>query len=357
MKNSTKTLQAEQKLKASSVKIWRIVQTLVWLIGVGILVALLFFPKIGIHAFWNVLIPVAPVLLVLAVGLWRNVCPLASTALFPRHVGISKKKKLSVAQQGRLNLIGVIVLLLVVPLRHVILDTNGPATATAIIGLVVVAVIMGMFYDWKSGWCSGLCPIHPVEKLYGMNVAVSLPNAHCDECRQCVTPCPDSTPNMHPLEEKKTVFHRLAGTIMIGGFAGFIWGWYQVPDYHGSEGWQHLVEAYSLPFLGFAVTLVLFLALSRILPEKNEGILIRIFAAAAVSCYYWYRLPALFGFGPFPGDGMLVDLSDTLPAWWPIISNIVTTLFFVWWLVIRKQVERNWAIRPPYQIRVEKEVN
>ena len=36
----------------------------------GIFFSLIFFPKIGIHAFWNVLIPIAPALVVVAVGLW-----------------------------------------------------------------------------------------------------------------------------------------------------------------------------------------------------------------------------------------------------------------------------------------------
>ncbi len=354
MKNSTIGLQSDKILSGTSLIIWRIVQTLVWLVGAGIVIALLFFPKIGIHAFWNVLIPVAPALLVLATGLWRNICPLGTTSLLPRHAGLSKKKKLKIVWQGRLNLIGVILLLLVVPLRHVIMDTNGPVTAFAILALVVLALVMGFFFDWKSGWCSGLCPVNPVEKLYGPKVAFSLPNAHCESCVQCVVPCPDSTPGMHPLEQKKTIYHRFAGILMIGGFPGYIWGWFQVPDYFGAEGWLHLPLAFGWPFLGFAVTLVLFLILKRILPEKSHKTLIYVFASAAVSCYYWFRLPALFGFGPFPGDGMLIDLRDTLPIWFPMVSQAITTLFFVWWMVIRKQTKQ-WAVRPPFWAKIKKQ--
>jgi len=207
-KKTMAKLQSTTTLSGSNLNIWRIIQILIWFAGFGILAALLFFPEIGIHAFWNVLIPIAPVLFVLAAGLWRNICPLASTALISRHMGWSKTKKISIEWQGGLNFIGLCLLLLVVPLRHVILDTNGVATALTIIPLVLIAVIAGSLLDWKSGWCSGLCPVHPVEKLYGSKVLISPPNAHCALCQKCVTPCPDSTPGIQPLTSKKTLFHR-----------------------------------------------------------------------------------------------------------------------------------------------------
>ena len=72
-------LQESAPRSAHTLRTWRAVQTVVWLAGVAILAALLFAPEIGIHAFWNVLIPVAPALVAFAPGLWRKICPLAST--------------------------------------------------------------------------------------------------------------------------------------------------------------------------------------------------------------------------------------------------------------------------------------
>ncbi len=52
---------------------WRLVQVAVWAIGLAILVLLFVAPTIGLHAFWDVLIPVAPALLVIAPGgAWRS---------------------------------------------------------------------------------------------------------------------------------------------------------------------------------------------------------------------------------------------------------------------------------------------
>jgi hypothetical protein len=76
--------------------------------------------------------------------------------------------------------------------------------------------------------------------------------------------------------------------------------------------------------------------------------LIAIFSATAVSCYYWFRLPALFGFGIFPGDGMLVDLTGILPVWSMKAPVAATTLFFFWWILFSKQNKISWATRPAY---------
>ena len=105
-------------LSGNALAAWRVAQGAVWLVGVAIVVALVVAPSVGITAVWNVLIPVAPALLVFAPGLWRNLCPLATTALFARHVGLSAGVRVSPAAQERLNAIGLAALLLVVPLRH-----------------------------------------------------------------------------------------------------------------------------------------------------------------------------------------------------------------------------------------------
>lgn len=342
------------QLSPHSILIWRIAQTAVWLVGATILTCLLFFPTLGILLFWNILIPVAPALFVVAVGLWRNVCPLATTNLLPRKLGLSKRKKLSATQLGKLNLIAVIALYIIVPLRHAVFNNSGIATGLMIVSMAVVGISLGFFYDWKSAWCSGLCPVHPVEKLYGGNVLLSLPNANCDQCINCVIPCPDSTPNLHPKISAKTVYHKITGLLIIGGLPGFIWGWYHVPDEHTITSLSTFLSVYIIPLIGLAVTLVAYLILSNLIAAKHERKLISIFAASGVSCYYWYRLPALLGFGKFADDGLLISLRNILPAWSVFVMIICTTVFFFYWLVFRERNNRSWVIRPQFVSREEK---
>ena len=71
---------------------WKVLQIVFWLIGAALFLVMLINPPLGVLLFWNILIPVAPALLVIATGVWRNVCPLATTALLPERLGLSKKK-------------------------------------------------------------------------------------------------------------------------------------------------------------------------------------------------------------------------------------------------------------------------
>ncbi|MEQ1800208.1 MAG: hypothetical protein ABL872_19785 [Lacibacter sp.] len=337
-------------LSPTSNKIWRIVQFILWLIGAAIFYCLILYPSLGTLLFWNILIPVAPALLVVATGLWRNICPLATTNLLPRHFNLSKKKIMKVPLQGKLNLLAVVVLFLIVPLRHAIFNSNGPATAALLFVCIVIGLSMGFFFDWKSGWCSSLCPIGPVEKLYGENTIASLPNAHCSQCVNCSVPCPDSTPNFNPDLSNKTVYHRISNLLIIGGLPGFIFGWFHVPDHSGINNFQTLFAVYKFPLGGLIVTLLAYLLIKYTLPQLNSRRLVSFFAAAAVSCYYWFRIPALFGFGKFADDGLLINLKTVISP--SLITGlcIALVIFFFWWLVFRKPNKLSWIIRPKYKL-------
>jgi len=336
------------QLSARSILIWRIVQTAVWMLGAAILFCLLFYPPIGVLLFWNILIPVAPALIVVVVGVWRNVCPLATTNLLPRHLGLSNRRKLSPKQLGILNLIGVLALYIIVPLRHALFNANGVATGLLIISMAVIGVSLGFFYEWKSAWCSGLCPIHPVEKFYGGNILMSVPNAHCNECMKCVAICPDSTPNVNPKSYVKSSNQKATALLIVGGLPGFIWGWFHVPDETQLTTLYAFFSVYTMPLIGFIATLVVYATLSAIIQPKYERRLIGFFAASGVSCYYWFRIPALFGFGDFAKDGLLINLRNVIPEWSITAVTITTTAFFFYWLLGRKQNRKSWLIRPQF---------
>jgi hypothetical protein len=338
-------------LSPVSINTWRIIQFTVWLIGAAILWFLIFRPAIGILLFWNILIPVAPALFVLALGVWRNVCPLATTNLLPRHLGLSKQKKMSQVQAGLFGLIAVIALYILVPLRHAVFNRNGMATAIMIIIMATIGIALGFIYEWKSAWCSGLCPIHPVEKLYGENVLVTVPNVQCRSCQNCVIPCPDSTPNMHPAVSDKTQFHSWSATLIVGGLPGFIWGWFHVPDVDGISSFSELWSIYQLPLFGLSISVCVYIMMKGLLAEHQAKNIVRVFAAASVSCYYWFRIPALLGFGNYADDGQLMDLTHSIPTWSIISLQLLVTAFLFYWLVFRIQNKKSWATRPEFAKR------
>ena len=334
-----------------SLLIWRIVQFIVWLVGLTIFLLLIVDPSAGLLILWNILIPVAPALLVVSAGLWRNICPLATTVLLPRHFNWSKRKKMPLLLQSKLQLVAITGLYIIVPMRHALFNTNGTATVILLFVAALIGTVMGFNYDWKSGWCSSLCPVHPVEKLYGSNTITPLPNAHCDQCANCSVPCPDTTPNFHPALTKKNTYQILSGLLTVGGLPGFIWGWFQVADHAGPSGLSQLLSAYGLPFFGFLGSMMLYIILQALISKKDERTLINCFAAAGVSCYYWFRIPALLGFGHLHKDGLLINMQAVLPGWSLVLMTVSSTLFFFWWLVFRKQKTNSWLLRPEYASR------
>ncbi len=52
----------------------------------------------------------------------------------------------------------------------------------------------GMVLKGKSGWCSTICPLLPVQRIYGQTPLLMVANAHCQPCVGCVKNCYDFNP-------------------------------------------------------------------------------------------------------------------------------------------------------------------
>lgn len=339
----TLTLHGEAARRATC----RTAQTVAWCGGAALLMLLALRPQAGLHVMWDVVLPVAPALMAIVPGVWRNICPLGTTSQLARHTGRSLSRQLSEPWQIAFQTTGLGLLLAVVALRHVSLNVDAFATFMALTLAALMAFTAGVLFSGKSGWCSGLCPVHPVEKLYGQAPAVTVKNAHCPTCVRCTAICPDSTKAMSPMLGKHHPWRTPAAWLLVGGFPGYIWGWFHVPDSATGSAGVHLVTAFGRPFGAMAVSLAVFVALSKLLPRARHASLARTFAAAAISIYYWYRLPALVGIGVFPGEGMLVDLHQVVATGTMLAVQLSVTAFWAWWLVVRKP-SRAWQVRPAF---------
>ena len=331
----------------------KILQIVFWVFGFAVFLDFFMFPEIALHAFWNVLIPVAPALFVVAPGLWRNVCPLGSTVLLSHKFKFSLGLKITQRTQDRLSFIGLALLFLLVPFRHVIMNTSGIATALTILAMTLIGFILTVFFTNKSVWCSGMCPVHHVEKFYGLKPVYELPNAHCDKCSRCVKVCPDSVPSkMSYNPHLGSRLQRFNTSVMIGAFPGFIWGWFHIPDFHGIAGFDNLFFIYIVPLLFGISSYAAYVFIKTFVPFDKHQHLVAFYAFLAVSCYYWYRIPSLIGFGNelFLEDGRLVDLSMILPEWFPILTRILVIVVFAWLLLFRNRGEKAWSTRPQYAV-------
>ena len=340
--------ESNRTLGNRGLTIWRAAQLLAWAAGMFVWGALIFQPKLGLHLLWNVLIPVAPALLVFAPGVWRNLCPLGSMSLAPHHFGISQGKRLSKTWRDRLYLGAFLLLVLVVPMRKVVLDNNGPLLAAVLAAVGLIAIRQGLVFNWKSGWCASFCPVYPVELLYGAQPLATVPNAHCSSCLSCVAPCSESTAGLTPSTAVNTKLGRGVGAVLTGFFPGFVWGWYNVPTYSGWEGFSHLHVAYGIPFSAGVLTLAIYLVLTNAWP-KQQPLVSRVFAATAIITYYWFRLPPVFGIGD-PAAAMIVDVSPWMPAWSATALRISAIIIFGWLMVVRTGNRRSWETAPLIEI-------
>ncbi len=324
---------------------WFALQTLAFILALAALTALYFAPTYGLHAIWNVLIPAAPLLFVFLPGLWRNICPLATAALLPRKLGLSSRRRMGLRTNRTLRALSIAALLVIVPLRHVALDIDATFTLVLLLAAGLAAFALGLIYEWKSAWCSGLCPVQAVERLYGARPVTSFANARCSSCAACTQSCNDSL--AQPVHDQAP--SPSAGTLefLAAGFPGFVWAWFQIPNYVPElDRTAHTLQAYGLPWAGFAVSAMIYTLVRRLgAPSQAQ----RIFATTAVAIYYFYRLPLLVGFSQYASDGVLVDLTGVLPPWTPALLRIGTTSAILFWMLSDKPARKPWLQRPPYQ--------
>ena len=173
---------------------WRYVR-LLSLAGYAALVVTLFAdPADGLSALWNVIIPLLPALFFVAPGVWRNLCPLAAANQTPRVLGLTRGLKAPRWLAERGHFVAITGFLVAVGLRKAVLNTHAFVLALVLIAVITTALVAGLTYRGKSGWCSSICPLLPVQRLYGQTPFVTSPNSHCDPCVGCTKNCYDFNP-------------------------------------------------------------------------------------------------------------------------------------------------------------------
>jgi polyferredoxin len=157
---------------------WDAVRALSILAAAALCVTLVVDPRSGLFVFWGLLIAVLPLVFLLAPGLWRNVCPLAAVHQLPRRFGRSRSLTLPPALQRHGYLIAVALFVGIAPARKVLFNSNGPAVAALLVGVLTAAFVSGAVFKGKSGWCSTFCPQHPVQRIYVQTPFAIVRNSH-----------------------------------------------------------------------------------------------------------------------------------------------------------------------------------
>jgi len=295
----------------------KVIQFIFFLIG-PIIVWLLFrMPSAGLFVFWKVLIPIAPIIFFLLPGIWRNICPLATTSLLPTKFKFSKRIKVSQSLNDKFKYIAIILLFSLAPARHLGIDSSGEKTAILLLGTAVIAFILGIFFENKSAWCYGLCPVYPVEQLYGEKPLMTFENIQCHECNGCVSKCPDSCDDNQNSSLK---------TILYGSFPGFILGWFNTPQLSNQNWTSSFATIYAYSLIPAIISFCIYLLIKRSLKQDHLKTLQQTSLSISLILYYHFQITNL------------IPNKYTM-----IIKFLIITLIFILSYKLRKKA---WNIKP-----------
>ena len=263
--------------------VWDVTRVLSVAALLFIVVLLVNSPKDGLKLWWGLLVPCLPLIWFVIPGLWRNVCPLAAINQMPRRANASFARTAPWWWTEYAPVVGMLALIAAVASRPVFFNSSGLATATLIGGALVLALVGGVVFKGKSGWCSSLCPMLPVQRLYGQTPFITVPNSHCRPCLGCTKNCYDFNPrvawlaDLHDENEHWTAY-RLFFT---GAFPGIVIAYFTIPS--GLSTW----EVYARFLLAITLGVGSFYVLHTF-AKASLNKLTALYAALAISVFYWY---------------------------------------------------------------------
>jgi hypothetical protein len=208
--------------------------------------------------------------------------------------GLARRWKLPSRLVSAAGLVGIVLLFVLVPARRYWFNENGPALAATISLVGVIAFAQGMWFDAKAGFCGSICPVLPVEKLYGQYPLLKLGNPRCVHCTLCVPRgCLDLCPTkslMLALGSARRPHGWLTSVygIFAAAFPGFVIGYYTTPNTSlAAAGTVYLYIA----AWGAGSYLVTFLAVR--FSNISVSFALALLAAIALALYYWFAAPLI----------------------------------------------------------------
>jgi hypothetical protein len=291
-------------------------------LGVGLTIVLLIGlalrPTESLHILWDMVIPLLPAVFLVNPMLWRTVCPLATlNSLSGKRVG----KRILDSPLARVSwIVGIVLLGVLVPARRFLFNTNGIALGVTIAAVAVLAIASGFVFSRRGGFCNAICPVLPVEKLYGQAPLVRVSNPRCADCSLC-TPvgCID-------LAGVKTVAqtigpvrrdHRWLLTpfgMFAAAFPGFVFSFFAVDNgpfataltVYGTVLWYSIWSYVTVAGIAFVT-------------NARSTTLTPLLGATALGLYYWLSAPTLAAAYGFPRMG-------------PPAVRIAAGMLLVFWL-------------------------
>lgn len=298
---------------------WALARLLGTLLTVGLLFGLIAWPSVTLHLMWDMVIPLLPAVFLVNPMIWRNVCPLATlNAATGQRMG---KRQLAGMPLRISWALGIALLFLMVPARRFLFNENGAALAATIAAVAALALAAGMLFARRAGFCNSICPVLPVEKLYGQYPLVPMHSARCAACSLC-TPsgCLDIAgektlaQTIGPARRTPNWLATPFGLFTVA-FPGFIVGYFT-----SQNGSLSTVLAVYLHVLQWAAASIIVLGALVLLARITSRVALPLLGGLSFGLYYWFASPAIAeAYGGGGGAGLVLRLMlATLLAVWLI---------------------------------------
>lgn len=313
-------------------RVWQVVRVGSVLTYLAVVAALFVRPAAGLFAFFHVIVPLWPVLFFVAPGVWRNICPLSASNQLPRVAGFSRAATAPGWWTRNGFLIAAALFFGIAGARLAGLDRNGPAMGVVLTVIIVSAFTGGVVFKGKSGWCSSICPLLPLQRTYGQTPYVTSPNSHCESCLGCAKNCYDFKPRAAWQADMADPEPRWSAprVLFAAALPGFIIGFFTVHNQPGAT----MAEKYGLLALFMLVSIGLCYVLQAV-TALSQAMLTAGFAAVAINAYYWFSGPILID--------SLRQITGVEAPWlrWPI--SAVIAVLTIWWLARTRVSELQFA--------------
>ena len=311
--------------------VWHVVRVFSVVGALTVVALLVAVPATGLKVFWRFIVPLLPLLFFVAPGLWRNICPLAALNQMPRNLRFTRALAAPKWLREYGYVIAIVAFTAVVASRRPLFDHSGVATAVLLLAALGGAFVAGTFFRGKSGWCSSMCPLLPVQRIYGQTPLLTLPNSHCQPCVGCTKNCYDFNPkvaylaDLYDRDQHWSAYRKF----FVGAFPGIIYAYFKASA-------ASTIGLYGQFLLYATISAGLFFLLEAFI-NVSANRLTALFAAAALNLFYWYAITVVLG--PSAPDAAVWTFRGLLAA---------ATLIWVWrtWRKEAHFVEEALAPKP-----------
>lgn len=269
---------------------WYTARAVVLAVTLALAATLVLQPALGLRLFWGLAIPVVPALLVIAPGLWRQVCPMATMNQLPRLAGFGRALDLPPTLKTWAFAIAVGSFLLAVALRVPVLNHSGVLVGAGILVVLALALAGGTVFKGRSGWCGTFCPLAPIQRTYGQAPLLVVKNGYCNPCVGCQKSCYDFNPraavfsDVYDSDPRHAAQRRLFMALLPGLILGYF---LQGPSPAYGEP-QH-----ALILLGACCASAGLYGLAVAFAPTNPFRVALVFGAVALSVFYWFAGPTV----------------------------------------------------------------